>query len=224
MVSTWGRLRKTIRKNAYLGLVAAAGLVLFQAVDFEPPAQVRVDPSQGGNLVGDAPAQEFSGVLSNPQAVQLRATLRMYSDETLPVSSPDPEIDELGRVLSQPVVTTIYGVSAKVNQTIRLERGSLDVDMGLRVTPRVTGRLRPGKPPPPVTLEYELVVKGRRHAWMDAMTTERVHVDNRGFLSKVEEHGQRTVFSVDGHLFSLDLEINRPSILAGGDLARSNGG
>lgn len=209
-----------MKKNAYLALVVGAGLVLTQAVNFDPPAEVRIDHTQDGELIGDAPTQEFSGVLSNPQAVQIRATLRMYSDPTLKVSSPDPELDELGRILSQPVVTTIYGVSASVDQTVRLDRGALDVDVALRTTPRLAGRIRPGKPPPPVTLEYELTVNGRHHAWWDTVTTQRVHVDSRGFLSKVEDHGHRLVFSVDDHLFSLDIELNRPSVLAGGDLAR----
>ena len=51
---------------------------------------------------------------------------------------------------------------------------------------------------------------------------ERIHVDTSGFLGKLEEHGHRLVFTVDEHLFSLDLEVHRAAVQAPA-LARTKG-
>lgn len=194
-------------RNAYLGLVIAALLVITRTVQFNPPDEVRVGPTNVGQIVGDAPRQEFSSELSNPQAVQVRATLRLYPDAELVVSVPDPEVDARGQLLSQPVVTTILGMSATVEQTVRLEDGGLEVDLTVHATPRVR-ELR--KDRDTIELETEIRVTSRRRPWLTGRTVQRVNLDSRGFLSRVEEHGHRIVFTVDQHLFSLDLEVQRP--------------
>lgn len=212
-----------LRRNAYLGLAAAAVLVVTEVVEFSPPPEVRVGKGDVGQLVGDAPPQEFSAELANPQAVQLRATLRLYPDDELEVSAPDPDTDAQGKLLSQPVVTTLLGMNATVDQTLRLEDGTLEVDLVLDATPRLGERPRGSKRPAPITLEHELRVRSRRTDWWRGTPRRRVHVHSRGLLTRVEDDGFRLVFSVDEHLFSLDLELHRaaaglrdPATLAGG--------
>ncbi len=198
-----------MRRNAYLVLIAAAVLVLMRAVEFSPPPEVRVGQADVGSIVGDAPHQEFSGDLENPQSVQVRATLRLYPDNELPVAMPDPDVDVQGRLLSQPVVTTILGMNATIEQTVRLEEGELEVALAVNATPRLDRAQRKGKPAPPITLETEVVVKSKRTPWWSDHPEQRVNLDSRAFLAKVEDGGHRVVFTVDEHLFSLDLEVHR---------------
>ncbi len=207
-----GRLRRALgwmRHNAYLVLIAAAVLVLMRAVEFSPPPEVRVGQADVGSIVGDAPHQEFSGDLENPQSVQVRATLRLYPDNELPVARPDPDVDVQGRLLSQPVVTTILGMNATIEQTVRLEEGELEVALAVNATPRLDRAQRKGKPAPPITLETEVIVKSKRTPWWSDHPEQRVNLDSRAFLAKVEDGGHRIVFTVDEHLFSLDLEVHR---------------
>lgn len=215
------RMGRFLYRNAYLTLIAAAGLVLTNSIDFSPPEQVRVGKTDVAKIVGDAPAQDFSHELSHPQSVQVRATLRLYPDNELFVSAPDPDMDDQGRMLSQPVVTTILGMNATTEQTVRLDDGELEVDVTINATPRLD-RAKKSKTPPPIILESEIVVKSRRKQWWARRAKERVHLDARAFLEKVEENGHRIVFTVDDHLFSLDVELHRAvgplpdSTLAGG--------
>lgn len=197
-----------VRRNAYLAVAAGAVLVVTRAVDFSPPPEVRVGKGDLAQLVGDAPLQEFSAELSNPQAVQLRATLRLYPDDELEVAAPDPDTDAQGKLVSQPVVTTLLGMNATIDQTMRLEGGDLEVDLVLSATPRLGERPRGSDAPPPITLEHEITVRSRRHEWWSRTPKRRVHVDSRGVLARVDD-GWRLVFSVDEHLLSLDLEVHR---------------
>lgn len=208
VVSNLRRALGFVRRNAYLGLIAGAIFVITEAVDFSPPPEVRIGRAGVAQLVGDAPPQEFSHQLSNPQAVQVRATLRLYTDNELEVSAPDPDTDAQGKLLSQPVVTTILGMNAAMQQTVRLESGDLEVDVALDATPRL-GTRSSKTSPRPVILEHELTVRSRRKAWWRRSVLRRVHLDSRAFLQKVEDGGYRVVFSVDDHLFSLDLEVRR---------------
>jgi hypothetical protein len=217
----WARRRlQWLRRNAYLAVAAAAVLVATRAVDFSPPPEVRLGKGDVAQLVGDAPLQEFSAELNNPQAVQLRATLRRYPDAALEVAAPDPVTDAQGRILSQPVVTTLLGMNATIDQTMRLEDGELEVDLVLSATPRVGERPRGSSAPVPITLEHELSVRSRRNVWWRSTPQRRVHIDSRGVLARADD-GWRLVFSVDDHLFSLDLEVHRsgatpdPTALAG---------
>jgi hypothetical protein len=206
------RLRRSfgwLRRNAWLALVVGAVLVLTKAIDFRPPQQVRVGSTDVARIVGDAPRQEFSHELGNPQAVQVRATLRLYPDNEMIVSSPDPAMDAQGKLLSQPVVTTILGMNATIEQTVRLEDGDLEVDLTINATPRLDTQPRKGKTPPPIVLEAEARVKSRRHLWYRSRPAQRVNLDSRAFLDKIDEHGHRIVFTVEQHLFSLDLEVHR---------------
>jgi hypothetical protein len=197
-----------LRRNAYLAVAAGAVLVATRAVDFSPPPEVRVGKGDVAQLVGDAPLQEFSAELSNPQAVQLRATLRLYRDNELEVAAPDPDTDVQAKLLSQPVVTTLLGMNATIDQTLRLEGGELEVDLVLSATPRLGERPRGTEGPLPITLEHELRVQSRRTHWWSDTPQRRVHVDSRGVLTRVDD-GWRLVFTVDEHLLSLDLEVHR---------------
>ncbi|MBC8068069.1 MAG: hypothetical protein IAG13_07030, partial [Deltaproteobacteria bacterium] len=87
--------------------------------------------------------------------------------------------------------------------------GDLEILLSLDATPRLQGSAKKGQPPPEIVLEHELHVRSRHDDWWRNQPVERVHLDARGFIGKVEEHGHRVVFTVDEHLFSLDLEIHR---------------
>lgn len=204
--------RKTLRwlgKNGWLVLAAGAVLVLARVVEFEAPADVRVE-DHGVEFLGEAPSQEFAPRLDNPQAVQLRATLRLYprSDLTaLDIGEPGSAADETARVLSQPVVTTIYGLGATIDQTVRLEGGDLQLDVALTATPRLVGG--PSKHAlPSIELEQQLQVVSRRERTFGE-PERRVHLLAHGSLTELDHHPYRWVFLVEDDLFALDIELHR---------------
>lgn len=186
-------------------MVVCAG-VLYASADFQIADKVRLEPDQVAAVVGDAPAQEFTAQLENPQAVQLRATLRQYPRLDMDVSNPDPELDEQARVLSQPVVTTILGMSANIDQTIRLNNGELRVDLSLEATPRELISAKKGRSRR-LSLEHRIDVRSHEKQFMKG-ELERTHLQARGLLTGLEDGGYRIVFSVDDTLFALDLELN----------------
>ncbi len=191
--------------NSWLILAAGAALVLTRVVEFRPPEEVRIDDASV-DLVGEAPAQEFSAQLDNPQAVQLRATLRLYPRNDLDVREADPKLDDKARVLSQPVVTTIYAMNATIDQTVRLDGGDLEIDVVLAGTPRLG---EAGKNAvPPLTLEHELTITSREKKWLGDPIL-RTHLHTRGTLAELEDRAHRWVFIVDGKLFALDLDLHR---------------
>ena len=190
--------------NSWLILAAGAALILTRVVEFTPPEEVRLDDATV-DLVGEAPSQEFSSQLDNPQAVQLRATLRLYPRADMDVREPDPELDDKARVLSQPVVTTIYAMNATIEQTVRL--GELEIDVVLAGTPRL-GETSKKHTTPPLTLEHELTIGSREAKWLGE-PVERTHLHTRGTLAELEDRPHRWVFTVDGKLFALDLDVHR---------------
>jgi hypothetical protein len=198
-----GRLRGWLGEHAYLLLAAGAVLVLTRTVEFSPPPLVRVDESAHGGVVTRLPVQEFSDELRSPQVAQLKATLRRYDDADLPITADSHEHDERGELLSQPVVTTPLGTGAAIEQTIRLERGELALELRIYATPRL-GRPA-GNAEPATRLEHQISIHSRREGG-----ERRIHLDTGGTLDDVEARGHRLVFSVDQHLFSLDLELHRP--------------
>lgn len=195
-------------KHGWLLGAAGCALLLARSVEFEVPDKVRVEPDQVAAIVGDAPAQDFSAQLENPQAVQLRATLRQYPRNDMDVASPDPEVDKQARILSQPVVTTIIGMSANIEQTIRLDKGELRVDLQLEATPRVLIPAKKGRARR-LSLEHRVDVRSHRKQFMEKQELERTHLQSRGVLSGIEDGGYRIVFNVDDTLFALDLELNQ---------------
>jgi len=195
-----------IGEHAYLLLAAGAVLVLTRTVEFSPPPLVRVDESAHGGVVTRLPVQEFSDELRSPQVAQIKATLRRYDDPDLAITADSHEHDERGELLSQPVVTTPLGTGAAIEQKIRLERGALELELRIFATPRLG---RPAGNAEPVTrLEHQISIYSRREG--RDRGERRIHLDTGGTLDDVEARGHRLVFSVDGHLFSLDLELHRP--------------
>ncbi|WP_157596171.1 hypothetical protein [Plesiocystis pacifica] len=83
------RVARWLFRNSWLVLAVGAGLIFTRVVDFEPPEQVRIDETSV-DLVGEAPAPEFDSQLDNPQAVQMRATLRCTRATTWTCASPIP--------------------------------------------------------------------------------------------------------------------------------------
>ena len=194
-------------KHAWIVGVAGCAFVLSQSVEFEVPDKVRIEPDKVAAVVGDAPAQEFSAELGNPQAVQLRATLRQYPRNDMDVANPDPEIDEQARILSQPVATTILGMSANIEQTIRLNNGKFRVDLELEATPRLlrTGNKKQARR---LSLEHRIDVRSHQEQFMNKDDVVRTHLQARGVLTGLEDGGYRIVFNVDDTLFALDIELN----------------
>lgn len=184
----------------------AAGLVFVGAVDFEPPELVR---SSGGNVssvVGDAPLQEFAPESSHAQAVQLRAALRRYADPHLDVLRPTPESEAAAQLLSSPVVTTIYGMQATIEQTVKLPGARRELDVVIKATPRVYGRAR-GKKSPPVVVDHTLTVRSRQAPRWFGSVESHTHVRAEGKLFDLGSKPYRVVFRVGDELFSLDLEM-----------------
>lgn len=198
----WTAVRAFLGRHAYVALAAGALLVLTRTVDFAPPPLVRPDPSAHGGAGDPVAVQEFSPELRNPRVVQLRLVLRRYDDPALPVKADDHALDDRGDVLSSPLVTAVVGTEAAVDQKVALEGGDLQVRLGLRATPRLTlGDA--------TTLEHTLEIRSERTGW-------RGHPEipvfiAGGTLGDLDGRGQRWVFTVDDHLFSLDLEAVRPA-------------
>lgn len=167
-----------------------------------------MDEAERISLVGEAPAHEFSDRLGSSQAVQLRATLRRYPSVELDVARPDPETDRLAQVLSQPVVTTILGMNASIDQTVRLEHGGLEIDLAVDGTPRLDTRAA-SNGPPTLLLEHDISVVSRRSRMFHDEPQRRIHLRSSGVLAQIEDGGHRVVFLVDDHLFALDIEIHR---------------
>jgi hypothetical protein len=200
------RALRWLGRNAWLLLAAGAGLVLLRVVEFRPPPEVRVE-DHGVEFLGEAPSQDFAPRLDNPQAVQLRATLRLYPQPDVEVGEPGSPADETARVLSQPVVTTIYGLGATIDQTVRLDDGDLQLDLALTGTPRLAGG--PTKHAlPPIEVEQQLSVVSRRERTFGD-PERRVHLLARGSLTELDQHPYRWVFLIEDDLFALDLELFR---------------
>jgi len=209
-----------LRRNAYLAVAAAALLVLTRTVEFSPPDQVRTSPAltapPAAEMVGGAladPSQTKAGTTTEPralaaEAVQMRATLRQYTDLTLEPGASIPDDNNLGEVLSEPVVTTVIGVEAEIRQTIRLG-DDLDIDLGIVFTPR-QGIVKKGVPAS-LTLDHAISVHSRSRSggWGETAVTRRVHLDTRGVLHDMVSTGYPLVFAVDEHLFRLELELHR---------------
>ncbi|MFV8751951.1 hypothetical protein ACNOYE_15505 [Nannocystaceae bacterium ST9] len=206
VASTQRRALRWLGKNGWLVLAAGAVLVLARVVEFSAPAEVRVD-DHGVEFLGEAPSQDFAPRLDNPQAVQLRATLRLYPRADTEVGEVGSPADESARVLSQPVVTTIYGLGATIDQTVRLDGGDLQLDLELSGTPRLAGG--PSKRAlPPIELEQELKITSRRERTFGE-DERRVHLLARGSLTELDHQPYRWVFLVEDNLFALDLELFR---------------
>jgi hypothetical protein len=194
-------LRGFFERHGWLALAAAALLVLTRTVDFSPPPQVRPDPTRHGGAAGPVAVPEFSPDLRSPQVLQLRAVLRRYDDPAQPVAADDHALDERGAVLSSPLLTAVVGTEAAVDQKVKLEGGDLELTISLRATPRLG-------PSGDTRLEHALLVESARERWSGA--SRRTVVAAHGVLGDIPGQAARWVFTVDSHLFSLDLEAVQP--------------
>ncbi len=193
-------------RHGHLAVIVGAALVLTQTVRFDAPEKVRVGPPDAERLVHDVAPESFSPTLDNPHSTQIRATLRLYPEHTLPVGDPNPKIDRLGRVLAQPVMTTLFGMNASIEQDVQLEGGALRVHVELHTTPTLLKQGRVGQPTL-IELETQLRVESLRKPWFGS-AQERVHVFEHARFVETDEHPHRVVFAVDDHLFSLDIELH----------------
>ncbi|HFE46761.1 MAG TPA: hypothetical protein ENJ18_14920, partial [Nannocystis exedens] len=130
------RIPALLGRHAYLGVAAAALLIVTRTVDFTPPAEVRqvVLPEQAPPPA-PAPSAEFRSEMGTEEAVQIRATLRLLEDPA-DVRADINDLENVGRILSQPVVATLFGVPARIDQTVRLDDGALELRIAIDVTPR----------------------------------------------------------------------------------------
>src|SRR5690606_39118379 len=118
-----------------------------------------------------------------------------------------------GQPLSQPGVTTILGMSATVEQTVRLEDGALEVDLTVHATPRLRAE---GKDRERLELETEIRVASRRRPWFTGRSVQRVNLDSAEFLAQGEDRRVRAVFALYRHLFCLDPELGRAARFGSG--------
>jgi hypothetical protein len=197
----WTAVRAFLGRHAYVALAAGALLVLTRTVDFAPPPLVRPDPARHGGAAGPVDLQEFSPELHSPQVVQLRLVLRRYDDPALAVAADDHQHDDRGTILSSPLVTAVVGTEAAVDQRVRLEGGDLELLLAFRATPRLAAG-------DAAVLEHTLDVRSARERWSGREA--RVVLAAAGVLGDLDARSQRWVFTVDDHLFSLDLEAVRP--------------
>ncbi len=193
-----------LMRKSWLVVVMGGLLLVVGAADFRAPAQVRIDDAQGAEIVGDAPSQEFPATLGNSRATALRVTVKHWPRGSRPSLSPDDEIDARAQLLSQPLVTTLLGTSATVEQTIRLDRGALALELSLEMTPR-----EHGKRETTLLVDYALQVHATRSGFLSRQQEPELVALERGTLARVENDGHRAVLNVDGHLISIDLEMRR---------------
>jgi hypothetical protein len=171
--------------------------VFASMLDLEPPARVRATVDSPG-LVGQAPRGVFASSAPSPQTVEFRATLRLWHEGRTRAASPDPQDDQASDVLSDPVITTVLGMSATVDQRVRLDDGDLEIDVHVELTPRREGKL--------LLVEREVQVTSRRRAWLRQDPVEQVQAYERSVLARAQERAGRILFSVEGRLLALDLE------------------
>ena len=217
MAATAARLGRALlaRLEGRMWILGAAGcaLLMWTQVEFSPPEKVRIDDAAAPALVGEAPNQSFREDLADPQSVQIRASLRQFPDANRGVLDAGEETTEPGqegRLLSQPVVTTILGMSANIDQRVSLEGGELEVQLHVEATPRILVEAKTGKNArvAMLSLEHRVEVQSTRHRSFGRSDVQTVHLESRGNLVGVESSPHRIVFEVEGQLFALDLELH----------------
>lgn len=215
-----GRLRRIARavsERAWLVVAGAAAITLLATMDFRPPGKVRVQARDGAELVGDAPLEDVE-VQASPQSVVVRAELSRYEAAASELGARPrggDEDDSTTRrvVLARPVVTTLYGLTATFEQTLRLDGGRHEVDVAVEVTPRV-GDARRGELPP-IRLERDVRIVSRRHAswaWWDRSPVERLVMHEHTTLADATQGTNQLTFAIDDQLFVLSLDVTRPSV------------
>jgi hypothetical protein len=210
-------LGRAVSERAWLVVAGAAAITLIATMDFRPPSKVRVQTHDGAELVGDAPLEDVD-VQASPQSVVVRAELSRYEAAASELGARPRGGDEddpttLRVVLARPVVTTLYGLTATFEQTLRLDGGRHEVDVAVEVTPRV-GDARRGELPP-IRLERDVRIVSRRHAswaWWDRSPVERLVMHEHTTLADATQGTSQLTFAIDDQLFVLSLDVTRPSV------------
>lgn len=201
-LGSWSTWRALVARHAYLGLAAAALLVVTRTVDFAPPKEVRtIELSPAEAPPPAAPGAEIREQMGAAEAVQLRARLRLLegADAILRGAQDDPDA---GRVLAEPIVATVVGVPAAIDQSVRLDGGALEVRIAIEATPR-------GEERRPLVVDHTLEVSSRREGRWGDRGPRRIHLRSQAILAELEGRPQRIFFTVDEHLFALDLDLHR---------------
>jgi len=199
------RIPAFLGRHAYLGVAAAALLIVTRTVDFSAPTEVRqVELPTKPAPPQPAPSASIRGEMGAEDAVQIRATLRLIEGAKDVAADANDEV-EIGRILSQPVVATLAGVPATIDQTVRVDDGALELRIAIDVTPREHGRKNE------LTVEHRLEVTSRVDDRWGNRTEPRLHLRSESVLSDLERRHHRLVFAVEDRLFTLDLDAHRPS-------------
>ncbi|HRI10104.1 MAG TPA: hypothetical protein PKW35_19920 [Nannocystaceae bacterium] len=182
-------------------LVVGAIVVLTRGVDLARPDRVRgapvaVPPGEAPGL--PSPSAELRGAMGTADAVQVRATLRAIED---PQAQRTGAAEVPSKVLAQPVVATMVGIPATVDQKVRFDDGALEIVVSLVLTPRAG--------PGGMRAEESLRVVSRRRSGWEGRFEERLHLESTAEVVGVESRGRRWVFAVDERLFSLDVDVQR---------------
>jgi hypothetical protein len=198
------RIPAWLGRHAYLGVAAAALLIITRTVDFAPPAEVRkieLPAHDAEPAPTPAPAGEFREAMSAEEGIQLRATLRLLENAD-DVAAGAQDDATAGRVLAQPVVATLLGVPAEIDTTVRVDGGDLEIRVALDVTPRE----RSGD----LTLDSDLEVTSRRRDGDSRPGPRRLHLRSSAVLSDLAAHPHKLLFTVEGRLFALDVDAHKP--------------
>ncbi len=199
------RIPALIGRHAYLGVAAAALLIVTRTVDFTPPAEVRkVELPTEAPPPAPAPSAELRAEMGAEEAVQIRATLRLL-ESAHDVAADANDEDGVGRILSQPVVATLFGVPARIDQTVRVDAGALELRISVDVTPREEGREKR------ITVEHRLEITSRVDDRWGNRTERRLHLRDESILTDLERRPHSLLFTVEDRLFALELDVFRPS-------------
>lgn len=200
------RIPALLGRHAYLGVAAAALLIVTRTVDFTPPAEVRqVVVPQKAPPPAPAPSAQLRSEMGAEEAVQIRATLRLL-EAAADVTADINDLENVGRILSQPVVATLIGVPARIDQTVRIDDGALELRIAIDVTPRQQKRGR-GKQPG-INVEHRLEITSRiTERWGDR-SEPRLHLRSEAHLSDLDRRPHRLLFAVEDRLFVLDIDLH----------------
>lgn len=112
-----GRLARGPRTHVVVAAAAAASALAL--LDFEPPPTVRPAAAAEPVPVGDPQRQPLEAP-DDPEAARVRVLLYAAPEDGGRSLDAEPDEPPGGDLLSAPVVTTVYGVTAHVEQAVHL--------------------------------------------------------------------------------------------------------
>ncbi|RMG94136.1 MAG: hypothetical protein D6705_16975 [Deltaproteobacteria bacterium] len=182
------------RSHVVVALGAAFAAVLL--MDFDPPRSVRRTELAPPVPIGDVAQAPFEDP-EDPETARLQ--VRLYAPEALASSEPEDGTDqEPGTLLSAPVMTTVLGVSARVEQAVRID-DDRSLELHVEILPRRTGR---------TSMEFLFQVRGTvvERGFFGRGERRTVVLATRGDGRRWDEAPMRLGFVAAGRPFVLEIE------------------